>query len=366
MSAVAKWVPEKGVVANRLRSLPGPTYHSHLVEGLSLVDNFITSEEESSLINSVELAGWDDSPIARCTRQYGAKFDHVKRVVTTCNLPIPPEYAFVNDRLKTATGISFTQMIINKYNPNQGIGPHIDDSAFGPVVAVISLGSKCVVDFTRSEGLQRCRSYILNPTSLLIMEQAARLEWRHGIAASPTHTDGRSALFARDGVRWSLTFRTCRPRKVLPALSSKTVHARPGQSGPQEDGSPGAADTGGAPKSMQQLAVEPGGEHLADEPGDGRGVARSAVSVQVPIDVSGDGVGMSVARGLVRVRYQKSRISFSASQNPLIDGVPIVHRAFSVRGLKILEASKKSMVPVRVVGSDVAISDECGARSNGE
>ena len=119
-------------------------------------------------------------------------------------------------------------------------------------------------------------------------------------------------------------------------------------------------------RACSNLAVDPGGEPQADEPGDGRGVSRSAVSVQVPIDASGDGVGMSVARGLVRVRYQKSRISFSASQNPLIDGVPIVHRAFSMRGLKILEASKKSMVPVQAIGSGVAISDECGVSSNGE
>jgi alkylated DNA repair dioxygenase AlkB len=44
------------------------------------------------------------------------------------------------------------QAIINEYQPGQGISPHVDCvPCFGPVVAAISLGSDCVMDFTHPE-----------------------------------------------------------------------------------------------------------------------------------------------------------------------------------------------------------------------
>ena len=157
-------------------------------------------------IEHIELAGWDESAIARQTKQYGYRYDHTRREVSPATQAIPEAYSFIGDRLKAATGITFSQLIVNKYSPNQGIGPHIDDVAFGPVVVSISLGSKCVMDFSRGEGLNRLRSYSLYPRSLIILEGAARKVWRHGIGSAAIQTDGRSALFTRINPRWSQTF----------------------------------------------------------------------------------------------------------------------------------------------------------------
>ena len=210
------WVSRRECIARRLHASdelegvwrPKSVYHSELVEGLSLIEDFISKDEERRIIDHVEMAGWDETAIMRQTRQYGFKFDHLKREVTPANQAIPEAYLFITDRLKEITDVTFQQLIINKYTPTQGIGPHTDDFAFGPVVVSNSLGEKCVIDFSKDEGLNRVRSYTLFPGSLFIMEGAARKRWRHGIGFQANQIDGSSPLFTRTSPRWSLTFRT--------------------------------------------------------------------------------------------------------------------------------------------------------------
>ena len=43
-------------------------------------------------------------------------------------------------------------MIVNEYEPGQGISPHIDNvKLFDAVVVSVSLGSECVMQFTQKE-----------------------------------------------------------------------------------------------------------------------------------------------------------------------------------------------------------------------
>jgi len=43
------------------------------------------------------------------------------------------------------------QVIINEYQPGQGISPHIDcERCFGPRIFIISLGSQAVMEFTQT------------------------------------------------------------------------------------------------------------------------------------------------------------------------------------------------------------------------
>lgn len=49
------------------------------------------------------------------------------------------------------------QVIVNEYQPGQGIANHIDCiSCFSGTVISLSLGSSCIMDFTRNEPLTRC------------------------------------------------------------------------------------------------------------------------------------------------------------------------------------------------------------------
>lgn len=97
------------------------------------------------------------------------------------------------------------QVIVNEYEPGQGISPHVDCvPCFGPAVAAVSLGSACVMDFAHGEGARV--PVRLAPASLCVMTGPARYEWRHGIAARKSDP-GQGGRIPR-GRRVSVTFRT--------------------------------------------------------------------------------------------------------------------------------------------------------------
>ncbi|KAK2459949.1 hypothetical protein APHAL10511_008034 [Amanita phalloides] len=91
------------------------------------------------------------------------------------------------------------QAIINLYNPGEGISPHIDLlKRYGDGIIGVSLGSGCVMRFDRAggapagadhhhgyeeqQGGQRNRWDLYLPVrSVLVLSEAARYEWTHGI-----------------------------------------------------------------------------------------------------------------------------------------------------------------------------------------
>jgi alkylated DNA repair dioxygenase AlkB len=97
------------------------------------------------------------------------------------------------------------QVIVNEYQPGQGIAPHIDCvPCFEETIASLSLGSTCIINFTHSKTLKKA-SVLLEPGSLLVMSGEARYVWQHAIAHRKTDPYNGS-VFSR-GRRISLTFR---------------------------------------------------------------------------------------------------------------------------------------------------------------
>lgn len=46
--------------------------------------------------------------------------------------------------------MTFDQLIINEYQPGQGINPHIDNvKLFAEPIVSLSLGSECIMEFDR-------------------------------------------------------------------------------------------------------------------------------------------------------------------------------------------------------------------------
>jgi alkylated DNA repair dioxygenase AlkB len=98
------------------------------------------------------------------------------------------------------------QVIINEYEPGQGIAPHIDrETCFGPVVASLSLAGDTVMEFSKRGTSERVPVFLPN-RSLLIITGEARYRWRHGIAQRRFDTVNSLAMPRRRRV--SLTFRT--------------------------------------------------------------------------------------------------------------------------------------------------------------
>jgi alkylated DNA repair dioxygenase AlkB len=178
------------------------------IEGLSYVLEFVTREEEAALIAAVDAEPWL-TELWRRVQHYGYRYDYRARAVDpSLRLgPLPEWVAFLTRRLVAGGHMPTApdQLIVNEYQPGQGIGAHVDAPAFGPVIASVSLGAPCVMNFVEVAGTGR-EQLVLEPRSLLVLAGPARSRWKHGIPVR-----GSDRIGDRDvprGRRVSLTFRT--------------------------------------------------------------------------------------------------------------------------------------------------------------
>jgi alkylated DNA repair dioxygenase AlkB len=178
------------------------------IEGLSYGAGFVTAEEEAALIAAVDAEPWLDD-LWRRVQHYGYRYDYRARAVDpSLRLgPLPMWVAFVVRRLVAGGHMPGApdQLIVNEYQPGQGIGAHVDAAAFGPVIASVSLGAPCVINFTEIAGEGRER-LVLEPRSLLVLSGPARTRWKHGIPVRASDRIG--GVDVPRGRRVSLTFRT--------------------------------------------------------------------------------------------------------------------------------------------------------------
>lgn len=189
-----------------------------LPKGLILIDDFISEDEETMLIESLT---WDNdgnegsSLKHRQVTHYGYEFLYGTNNVDSRNpmgRKIPENYNYVFDRIKrTVPGLGWyvpEQMTANKYLPGQGIPPHVDThSAFHDPIISLSLLGDIVMEFKKGD-IHACVH--LKRRSILIMTQECRYAWTHGITPRMTdiilHKDDGLTVVKRQ-TRISLTFR---------------------------------------------------------------------------------------------------------------------------------------------------------------
>ncbi|XP_020517587.1 alpha-ketoglutarate-dependent dioxygenase alkB homolog 6 isoform X7 [Amborella trichopoda] len=110
---------------------------------------------------------------------------------------VPPWLVEITRRICNWTGLfpsPINHVLINEYLSNQGIMPHQDGPAYFPIVAILSLGSPAVMNFTPHLKLTECVTHVpdqidkhctlsvaLIPCSLLIFKDSAYSEYLHGI-----------------------------------------------------------------------------------------------------------------------------------------------------------------------------------------
>ena len=89
------------------------------------------------------------------------------------------------------------QIIVNEYEPEQGIAAHTDRDCFGPVLASISLGGTCNMNIKHAGDRKQDFKVCLEPRSLIVFRGESREKWKHGLQ-----------LNKKSVRRVSLTFRT--------------------------------------------------------------------------------------------------------------------------------------------------------------
>lgn len=179
------------------------------IAGLRYLPEFVDAASEESLIQTIDTQPWI-MELKRRVQHYGYKYDYRARGITQ-DLhigAIPNWLVELCDDLQAQGCFTQTpdQVIINEYQPGQGISSHIDCvPCFGGTIASLSLGSPCVMDFLHQQS-GRKSSLLLETRSLLVFSGEARYEWLHRIAQRKADRhDGQTINRTR---RLSLTFRT--------------------------------------------------------------------------------------------------------------------------------------------------------------
>jgi alkylated DNA repair dioxygenase AlkB len=159
-----------------------------LPKGLDLFDKFISEEDEIDLIKFIESQEWN-TVLKRRTQHYGYEYIYsYSGISQNKEIPqIPEIFMKLYEKIKNTGKISQIdptklQVIVNEYEPGQGIGAHTDDiNKFGEWVCGVSLSSQCEMTFYNPYSHDRS-DIILERCSLYIMQNESRYNYTHAIA----------------------------------------------------------------------------------------------------------------------------------------------------------------------------------------
>ena len=191
-----------------------------LESGVAYAPAFLTGSESHDLLSQIDARPWMND-LKRRVQHYGWRYDYSSRVATEemKTEPLPGFILKIARELKERGWFASMpdQVIVNEYEPGQGIAPHIDRDCFGPSVATLSLGDRWPMQFTplgRSAVATESEEIFLDVGSMLILRGDARTKWMHGIVKRRTDGQGRSRRQRMRRV--SVTFRTVelQPRRL--------------------------------------------------------------------------------------------------------------------------------------------------------
>lgn len=179
------------------------------IPGLKYIEDYISENEQEELLAHVNKGLWLKD-LKRRVQHYGFKYDYKARKVNhdmrIGELPKWLKDLSVKLSQKGYMPEVADQVIVNEYEPGQGISKHIDcEPCFEDTIVSLSLEASCVMDFTKRDDKGKKIPVWLAPRSLIVLNGEARSEWLHGIPARKSDVwDGVKYPRQR---RVSLTFR---------------------------------------------------------------------------------------------------------------------------------------------------------------
>lgn len=183
------------------------------VPGLTLHPNFINKAREEELLKEIDQQPWVVD-YDRRLQYYGYRnelekpYDLVKFPVS-----IPPAVSRLAKEI-VEQGILLEQpdqVIINEYDPGQGIRPHKDRNYFENQICGINLGSGCVMQFIKSDEKIEVE---IPRRSMYVMQDEARTKYKHAIP--PRKKDKVDGDVKHRERRVSITYRRVKPGRVKP------------------------------------------------------------------------------------------------------------------------------------------------------
>ncbi|MDE2670437.1 MAG: alpha-ketoglutarate-dependent dioxygenase AlkB [Chloroflexota bacterium] len=173
---------------------------------------FLTEAECEHLLNAIDAQEehWMTG-LQRRVQHFGWKYDYSSRGTGERADPVPDFILPIAEKLRERGWFSSVpdQVIINEYEPGQGIGAHADRDCFGPAVAMLSLADRWPMQFepagrhtSKGERLE----LFLDVGSILVLTGEVRNKWVHSIVRRKT--DGQGPAKRKRERRVSVTFRT--------------------------------------------------------------------------------------------------------------------------------------------------------------
>jgi len=194
----------------RFPKLPGLFYIKNIIKGSKVYNN----------IDKTHYFKAGTSASAREVIQYGKPFiyqgqkkddvpirmifpDYIKELrriaIKKCELlDLIPMGSITNKKL-------FNQCIINKYEPGEKIGAHIDAGSYGQLIACFSILSGITMVF-KNKNITEPENVFVEDGSLYIMSGPARWDWTHEIKGLKTDLVGGRRIPRT--TRISITFRS--------------------------------------------------------------------------------------------------------------------------------------------------------------
>jgi alkylated DNA repair dioxygenase AlkB len=146
------------------------------IKGLTIISNFVNEYQHDWLIEKIYSLPWSNE-LKRRTQHYGWKYRYDRRPMTEKDYlgDLPIWLTRFSKHLDT--WLLPNQVIINDYQPKQGIGEHIDHTFnFTETIVSLSLMSPGLMVFRQAEEVITKE---LNPRDLLILTGDARYKWSH-------------------------------------------------------------------------------------------------------------------------------------------------------------------------------------------
>ena len=193
--------------------LPQPSANNkeaiNAIEGFKYIEDYISESQHDWLLDQIDKRQWLED-LRRRVQHYGFKYDYKARKVNRdMRIGQLPKWLQKLGQKLYEDGHMLAepdQVIVNEYEPGQGISSHIDcKPCFANTIVSLSLGSDCIMDFTNRRDKTKKIPVWLAPRSIIVLKDEARNEWLHGIA--PRKSDMWEGQKYERQRRVSLTFR---------------------------------------------------------------------------------------------------------------------------------------------------------------
>jgi alkylated DNA repair dioxygenase AlkB len=182
--------------------------------GFFLYPNFITEQHELLLLDEIDSQTWIVDYLRRL--QYYGYRNELEKPYNLVPFPVemPQRIRELSVELVKREIIQLLpdQVIINEYNPGEGIKPHKDRMYYENQICGVNLGSGCIMRFIKGEN-EEVIDIEVPRRSIYVMQDDARKRWKHAIP--PRKKDNVNGEVKHRDRRVSITY-----RKVI----SKRVH----------------------------------------------------------------------------------------------------------------------------------------------